>query len=238
MKIVPLTASRREKSGTGGARQSRRAGFVPAVVYGQSAEPLNVQINEKELGRVIHGAQGEHAIVQLTVEGDGKLGGPAMIKEIQHHPVRGQVIHADLYRIDLSKKITTLVAVRLEGQAKGVVDGGIVEHTTREIEVSCLPTAIPDFVSINISDLAIGHSLHADAIVVPEGVAILTNLGRVVVSCLAPRAVKEETPAAAAEGAVPAEGAAAPAAGAAAPAAGGGEKKGGAEKAAGGKDKK
>jgi large subunit ribosomal protein L25 len=201
---------------------------------------LNVQINERELGRVIHGAQGEHAIVQLTIEGDGKLGGPAMIKEVQHHPVRGQVIHADLYRIDLSKKITTLVAIKLEGQAKGVVDGGIVEHTTREVEVSCLPTAVPDFLTINISDLAIGHSLHVDSLVVPEGVEVVTNPGRVVVSCLAPRAVKEETPVAA-EGAVPAEGAAgaaAPAVGAAAAAPAAGAEKKGAEKAAGGKDKK
>lgn len=230
MKIVPLTANRREKSGKGGARQARRSGFVPAVVYGQESEPLNVQINERELGRVIHGAQGEHAIVELTVEGDSKLGGPAMIKEVQHHPVRGQVIHADLYRIDLSKKITTLVAVKLEGQAKGVVDGGIVEHTTREVEISCLPTAIPDFLAINIAELAIGHSLHVESIVAPEGIEIVTNPGRVVVSCLAPRAVKEDTPAVA-EGAVPAEGAAAaaPAAGAAAPAA---------APAAGGKDKK
>jgi large subunit ribosomal protein L25 len=232
MKIVPLSASRREKSGKGGSRQARIAGFVPAVVYGLGIEALNVQINERELTHLIHGALGEHAIVQLTVEGEAKLSGPAMLKEVQHDPVRGQVIHADLFRIDLSKKITTMVPTRLEGQAKGVVDGGIVEHTTREVEVACLPTAVPDFLAVTISDLGIGHSLHVSALVVPEGVDVLTNPDRVLVSCLAPRTVKEEVPAAAvlAEGAVPAEGAAAGAPVAAAPAAG--EKKGGGEKAA------
>jgi len=242
MKIVPLTASRRELSGKGAAGRDRRAGFVPGVVYGLGSDPLYVKINAKELGRLIHGAQGEHAIVELKVEGDAKLGGPAMLKEVQHDPVRGDVVHADLFRIDLTKKIKTLVQTKLDGQAKGVVDGGIVEHTTREVEVLCLPTAVPDFLVVKISDLGIGHSVHVRELVVPEGITVLTNPERVVASCLAPRAVKDETPdaAATAEGAAaPAEGAAAPAAGAAAPAAGAAapaaDKKGGdkgAEKAA------
>jgi large subunit ribosomal protein L25 len=237
MKIVPLTASRRDKAGKGAAGRVRRTGFVPGIVYGQDIEPLCIQINTRELTKLIHGAQGEHAIVQLTIEGDSKLGGPAMLKEIQHDPIRGDVVHADLFRIDLTKKITTLVPTKLDGQAKGVVDGGIVEHTTREVEVSCLPTAVPDFLAVAISDLGIGHSVHVNQLIVPEGVEVLTNPDRVVASCLAPRAIKEETVVAPVEGAVPAEGAAAagatPAAGAA-PAAGdkkGGDK-GGGDKAA------
>lgn len=219
MKIVPLNASRRERSGKGSAGRVRRTGLVPGVVYGQGVEPITIQINAKELGRLIHGAAGEHAIVELTIEGDAKASGPAMLKEVQHHPVKGDVVHADLFRIDLTKKIKTLVPTKLDGQAKGVVDGGIVEHTTREVEVLCLPTAIPDFLVVKISELGIGHSVHVNELVVPEGIEVLTNPERVVASCLAPRAIKEETPAAAAEGAVPAEGAAATAAGAAAPAA-------------------
>lgn len=213
MKMIPLNAHRRPKSGTGPSRRDRRAGQVPAVLYGPGAEPVHVTMNERDFLAAIHGAQGEHAIVDLTVVDQPDLGGPTMLKEVQKHPVRGHIVHADLMRIDLSRKITTLVPTKLEGRAAGIVEGGIVEHSAREVEVSCLPTAIPDFLSVDITELHIGHSLPISALVVPEGVEVLTNPERVLVTILVPRVAVVETPAAAAAGA---EGAAAPAEGAAA----------------------
>jgi large subunit ribosomal protein L25 len=219
MKMITLTASSRARSGTGASRQNRRDGLVPAVVYGPGQQPVHVAFNEREFTTAIHGAQGEHAIVDLKIIDQPDLGGPTMLKEVQHHPVRGHVIHADLMRIDLKRKITTLVPTKLEGRPLGVIDGGILEHAAREVEVSCLPMAIPDFLTADVSEIKIGHSIPVSALVVPEGVEVLTNPDRVLATVLIPRVVVEALPVAAVEGAepgaVPTEGeAAAPAAGA------------------------
>ncbi len=230
MKMISLTASSRERSGTGPSRQNRRDGRVPAVVYGPGQKPVHVTFNEREFTTAIHGAQGEHAIVDLKVSDHPDLNGPTLLKEVQHHPVRGHVIHADLMRIDLKRKITTMVPTKLEGRPIGVVDGGVLEHATREVEVSCLPTAIPDFLKADVSEIKIGHSLTIAALVVPEGIEVLTNPDRVLAVVQVPRVIVETVaaPAEGAEpGAVPAEGeaAAAPAAAtAAAPAAAEGKK--------------
>ena len=225
MKMIPLSAVSRKKAGTGASRQNRRSGQIPAVVYGPGQGPVHVTLNEREFTSAIHGAQGEHAIVELNVTDQPELGGPTMLKEVQRHPVRGHVIHADLLRIDMTRKIVTLVPTKLEGRAAGVVEGGILEHSAREVEVSCLPTAIPDFLVVDVTELKIGHSLPVSALVVPEGVEVLTNPDRVLATVLVPRVLAAETPAAAVEGAeagvAPAEGAAAAGAPAAASAGGG-----------------
>jgi large subunit ribosomal protein L25 len=210
MKLIPLLVTQRTASGTGAARRDRRNGLIPAVLYGPGHNPLHVTVNEREFSGVVHGVQGEHAIVDLQVADAPDLGGPAMLKEVQHDPVRGHIVHADLLRIDLTRTITTLVATRLEGRPAGVVDGGILEHTTREVEVSCLPTAIPDYLAADITNLNIGHSVPVSVLVIPEGVELLTNPERVLATILVPRVVTVEVPeVAVAEGV---EGEAAPAA--------------------------
>jgi large subunit ribosomal protein L25 len=230
MKMIPLNATQREKSGKGPSKQTRRQGLIPGIVYGPGQQPLLVTFPEREFSTVIHGAQGEHAIVDLKIADQPKLGGPAMLKEVQHHPVRGHVIHADLMRIDLTRKITTMVPTKLEGRPIGVVDGGILEHAAREVEVTCLPTQIPDFLRADVSEIKIAHSISVAALSIPDGVELVTNRDRVLATVLIPRLVVETVAAAPVEGAepgaVPAEGAegaaaAAPAAGAAAPGAAG-----------------
>ena len=219
MKMIPLNAVTRERSGTGASRQNRRDGLVPAVLYGLGQDPIHVTLNEKEFGIAIHGAQGEHAIVELKIADQPDQSGPAMIKEVQHHPVRGFVLHADLLRIDLSKKINTVVPTKLEGRSVGVVEGGILEHSTREVEITCLPTAIPDFLAADVTELAVGHSLSVAGLRIPDGVEVLTNPDRVLATVLVPRVTATETPEEeAVEGEVPAEEGAAPAEGEAAPA--------------------
>lgn len=194
MDITSLKASTREAAGTIRAKQMRRTGRIPAVLYGGGQESVSLSIDDKEFRQVIHGKQGLHAIVELDVEGDKKLNGPAIIKGVQPHPVRNEFLHADFMRIDLKKKIKTMVATKLEGQAIGVIEDGVVDHQSREIEVECLALDVPDAFIVNITELNIGDSIHVSELTVPDNVTILTPADRTVVAVHAPRVVVEEEP--------------------------------------------
>lgn len=207
MDITNLKVSTREADGTIRARQMRRSGRIPAVLYGGGKDPVSLSIDNKDFQLVIHGKHGLHAIVELEVEGQKDLGGPAIIKGVQPHPVRNEFLHADFMRIDLKKKIRTLVATKLEGQAIGAVEGGIVDHQSREIEVECLALDVPDAFVVDITELNIGDSLHVSDLNIPDDVTVLTPADRSVVAVHAPRVVVEEEPEEGAEGVEGEEGA-------------------------------
>lgn len=220
MELQALTVKLREDTGKGPIGRLRRTGTVPAVLYGENKEPVSLSIDYREFQVLVHGKQGEHALVDLKIDDKPELGGPAMLKEVQHHPVRNTYMHADLMRIDLKKKIRTMVPIKLEGRAKGVIEGGLLDHQVREVEVECVPFDVPQFVFGQIEDLDIGHSLHVSELQVAESVTVLTPGDRSVVAVHAPRVVAEaapaeegvegvegETPGEGAEGATPAEGA-------------------------------
>lgn len=212
MELQQLSVSLRESSGTALARRARLRGFVPAVIYGEGKEPVHIEISAWTLSNLLQGKLGEHALVQVDVTENPELNGPAMIKAVQHHPVKGDVLHADFLRIRLDEKIHTFVPVRLEGQAKGVVEGGLLDHQRREIEVECLALDVPEFFLVNVSELEIGDSVHVSDLELVEGVKILTETSRVVVAVHAPRVVEEEVAEELAEGEL-AEGEEAPAEG-------------------------
>jgi len=197
MELQGLTVTTRKGTGKGVARRTRVSGAVPAVLYGDGKENVSLAINARSLGTVLHGKLGEHAIVQLDVTDDPKLSGPALVKEVQHDPVRGQVIHADLMRISLDKKIRVLISVHLEGRPLGVIDGGLLDHQTREVEVECLALDVPAFLTADISQLGIGASLHVSQLVAPPNVTIITSGDRTLAAVHAPRVQVEETTAAA-----------------------------------------
>ncbi len=207
MELKNLTVKQRSASGKGGARQSRRGGDVPAILYGGEGETLRLSVNAKTFNHLLHGTKGEHALVQLEVEGNAGLSGPAMVKDVQHHPIRGQVIHADFMRIRLDEKIKTLTPVTLVGRSRGVVDGGLLDHQLREIEIECFALDVPEMIEANVTDLGIGDSLHVSNLVAPEGVTFVTPADRAVVAVHAPRVATTTEPGAA-EGEVAAEGAA------------------------------
>jgi large subunit ribosomal protein L25 len=208
MELQQLKASLRDGAGTGIARETRRGGDVPGIVYGGGADPVNIRLDQREFVSLLHGKRGEHAVVQLEVDGKPDLNTPAVIKEVQHHPVIGTVIHADFQRIRLDEKIITPVAVALQGQPVGVVDGGILDHQLREVEVECLATSIPEELPVDVTGLAIGDSVHVSDLVAPEGVEILTDSARTLAAVLVSRITKaaEEEEAAAEEAAAAAEG--------------------------------
>lgn len=191
MELQTLSVKVRDGRGKGPARRVRRAGGVPGVLYGGGKDPLALELDLRELSRLLHGRGGEHAVVQLDVENDASLSGPAQIKQVQHHPVRGQVIHADFMRIRLDERITTLVPVELEGRAPGVIEGGMLELVLREVEVECPALEVPAQIVGDVSELNIGDTLRVSALVAPPNVTIITDPERTVVAVHAPRVAEE-----------------------------------------------
>ena len=194
MELHLLKVTTRAESGKGGARQTRRNGQVPGVLYGLSAEPVRLKVDAREFDHLLYGSQGEHALVQLEFEDQPDLSGPAMVKEVQHHPIRDHVTHTDFLRIDLSKKIHTFVPIRFEGNARGVIEGGVIDYQTREVEIACLPMEAPEVIVADIEVLEIGDSLHVRDLVMPENVELLTSGDRAVAAVHAPRVVLEAEP--------------------------------------------
>ncbi len=192
MELQPLKVTIRTESGKGGARQTRRNGNVPGVLYGLGGESVSLKVDARSFDLLMGGSQGEHALIQLEFEDQPDLNGPAMVKEVQHHPVGDQVTHTDLLRVDLSKRIHTFVAIRFEGTAQGVIEGGVIDFQTREVEIACLPMEVPEALVINIEALDIGDSLHIRDLVIPENVELLTSGDRALAAVHAPRVVVEE----------------------------------------------
>jgi len=195
MAIVVLKSSRREQVGSAVSRRMRQAGSVPAVYYGRGEAPVALALHAKELDALLHGAAGSNVIVDLKVEGDAALDRKAILREIQRHPVRGNIIHVDLQHISLSERITVEVPVVLLGVPTGVKDGGgILEHLLREVEVECLPTDIPEKLTADVSHLNIGDSVHVSDLSAPN-ITIRTEAERAVASVVPPTVLEEVKPA-------------------------------------------
>jgi large subunit ribosomal protein L25 len=194
MAIVVLKSARREGVGKGVARRLREAGNVPAVYYGRGEEPVALSVHGKELEAILHGGAGSNVIVDLKVEGDAAADRKALLREIQRHPVRGNILHVDLQHISLSEKITVEVPIVLLGTPIGVKDGGgILEHLLREVEVECLPTDIPDKLTVDVSHLNIGDSVHVSDLA-GDKVTVKTEAERTVASVVPPTILEEVKP--------------------------------------------
>jgi len=250
-----LAVTVREKSGKGAARQLRRSGKVPGVLYGQG-ECLLLTIEPEPLTKILKLQAGSTALITLTVNGaKAKPQRTALLRDFQVDPVEGHVLHADLFEISMDKPIRVKVPVHvIGGTPAGVKEGGILHYNTRELHVECLPGALPDHIEVDASPLAIGQGIHLKEMAKLEGVRYLDDPDQMVISvavpmsdaklealltsqAAGPEGAKEPEVAAKGKAAVEgAEAAAAPGAGAAAPAAGAeakaGEKKEGAAAAA------
>lgn len=214
MSETALVVETRQGTGKGVARKLRAAGRIPAVLYGQGKASVPLAIDPRALEKVLK-TGGANALLDLTVEGRSDLGTPvALVKELQRDPIRGSILHADLYQVDLTKTVEVEVPIHLVGKPKGLDFGGLLEHTLREVRVECLPRAIPERIDLDVSALEIGDVLHVRDLPLPAGVTLVSDADLGVAHVALPQA--EETPAeaaAAAEGAAPgAEAAAAPAA--------------------------
>ena len=199
MERPQLTAKARQRTSTRGARRLRTSGEIPGVVYGKTVEPMTLMVNRRELTKLFTVREGEHGLIDLTIEPDGAKGTrwqkPVLIKNLQRHPVAGDIIHIDFHAIALTEQVRVKVPIVLHGEPVGVKqDGGLLEHFLRDIEVECLPTEIPKQVEFDISAMKIGDTVHASDLPAPAGARIITDAHAVIVSVLAPKAEKVEEP--------------------------------------------
>ena len=198
MEEIFLEAQLRGETGRGKVKDLRDSGFIPAVVYGEGRESQAVKISTSELLHLLHEHRLENAIITLKIKDEAK---PCLIKEIQYHPVYGKIIHVDFNEVSLTKAIKVNVPVVAKGEPVGVKqEGGSLEHIMWEIEVECLPTDIPKEISVDVSDLKIGDSIHIRDLALPPEVKILNDPSAVVLSVAAP--IKEEVVTEAIEGEV------------------------------------
>lgn len=172
-----LEAAPREPRGKGGARQVRREGNVPAVIYGVT-EPRSVQVSEPEASRLVHHLHGTSQLVTLRLTGGKSKKGEevqVLIKEVQTTPVGGRLLHIDFNEIASDHKVRVGVEVRPQGTPEGVILGGTMQIVMHEIPVECLPKDLPDGIDVDVSALLIGKSLHIGDVHFPPGVSPLAE---------------------------------------------------------------
>jgi large subunit ribosomal protein L25 len=185
-----LKAAPRAEFGSRGSRRLRGEGLVPGVVYGGGKDARPFQVAEREVRTVLAGGQ---ALFDLELEGSKAV--PVVVKEQQHHPVRGDLQHIDLQEVKLDEAIQAEVAIELEGVevAPGVKGGGVLEHVTREITVEALPTEIPERLVADVSAMEINDTLQLSAIAPPEGVKFAAeDPEEITIATLSPPRVEEE----------------------------------------------
>jgi large subunit ribosomal protein L25 len=203
MATANLTASPRNESGKGAARSLRRSGQIPAVIYGHAREPQSLAINERDLDRLLQRIVAESTVIELDLDGSVKR---TLIKEIQRHPFKRQILHVDFQELVAGEKVVVSIPIVLVGVPEGVrTGGGMLDQVMRELEIEVDPSSIPNHVDLDVKDLTIGHSLHVSDLQLPAGVTVLDDDEATVCVLTPPRTVQEETPAdaPAAEGAEP-----------------------------------
>ena len=224
---VKLQVRERERRGSADARRLRKEGFIPGVLYGNGKESYAISVPERELRRVLTGAGGLHAILDVVLEGQSTTHA-SILKDYQQDPIRGHISHIDLHEVRLDQPIQASVTVQLVGEPAGAKEGGVLSQVQREINVEALPMEIPEHIDLDVSDMAIGDTLRLSELVPIEGVTYLDNPEETVLATvtLPTREVEpepEELPEGElAEGEVP-EGEEAPEGAAEQPAEGGGE---------------
>ena len=196
---ITITAEPRESRGKNEARRLRVKGLAPGVLYGANGPSVAVAVNPKELTKILHSSTGHNTIFTLAVQGGEAT--PVMIVDWQSDPVRDVMLHVDLKRIDLTKRIHVKVPIRTIGEPQGVkLQGGLLEAITREVEIECLPNEIPDYFTVDVTELMIGQNLRAGDIALSGSMKLVSAPDQVLAHVVTLKA--EEEPAAAAEGVV------------------------------------
>lgn len=196
MASAQLSAKARENGGKGVARKLRSEGRIPAVVYGHGREPQALSIGTRELERLLDHISAESTVIDLDIDGKGSR---TLIREIQRHPFKRQILHVDFQELVAGEKITVNIPIILVGVPDGVrMDGGILDQVMRELEVEVDPSNIPNHIDVDVTKLTIGSSVHVGDITLPEGVVSMEEDDATICVVSAPRAAVEE--AAAAEG--------------------------------------
>ena len=177
-----LSISSREVSNSRSTRRLRRQGQVPGILYGGGDDAMPFAVDERELR---HALAARGAVIELELGGEGT---PAVLKDAQRHPVRGHTMHVDFLRVNLNVAIHSVVALELIGgdDAPGTIEGGVLEHVTREVNIEALPNDIPERLQVDVSSMQINDTLTLSAVTAPDGVTILDDLDETVVATLTP----------------------------------------------------
>ena len=192
MKSVALKAYPRSQVQRAEVTKLRAAGRVPATIYGRQAAPQNLEVVSEEIADLLNHSASENLLVDLTVEQDARSKRLALLQDVQHHPLSGKVIHVDFHEVAENELVTIFVPVETTGEPAGVKNGGgTLEHILHKLKVRCLPKDLPEQITLDVTALEIGKSIHLGEIVAPNGVQILGEKTRTVVAVAAPRAEEE-----------------------------------------------
>ena len=194
-KQVKLAAQIRPETGRTAVKKIKTLGFVPAVIYSHDEAPVSLKVSERDICNVLSHAVGEHLLVDLEIaDGANRL---ALIQEVQHHPVTQKVLHVDFHGVSANEAIESSVPLEAIGDAAGVKNGGILEQLLRSLTISCLPQDLPESISVDVSALAIGKSIHVKDIALPSGVTAVEEADVIAFLVAEPNAAPEpEAPAA------------------------------------------
>jgi large subunit ribosomal protein L25 len=197
METVKLVVHKRDKSGKGVARRLRRAGQLPAVVYGNGST-LAIALAEKDLAKIRQSEAGENTILDFTIEGDTSESCQAILREVQIDPVSRALLHADFYRVDMNKEIMVTVPLTFINEPHNLLQSAnaMLTHLWREVEVACLPRDIPDEIAVDLAEFQPGATFKAGALVLPPGVTLVLDAEEVIVTAH----VQSEAPAASSPG--------------------------------------
>jgi large subunit ribosomal protein L25 len=203
LETIEIQVEPRDAGTKGAVKRLRRDGKVPGVFYGPTTPPVLLAVDRKQFSTRVADLEGSH-LIRIKSASPLLAEKVALVKETQLHPVTGEVLHADLYEVDLNAKIQVNVPLHFVGKAVGVVRGGILQPIVREVEVECLPMAIPEYLTVEVSELDIGDSLHVTNLAMPEGVVAISEAGLTLVTVVPPsieEAPTVEAPVAVVEGA-------------------------------------
>lgn len=185
---ISLQAKKRDNFSRATTKQIRREGFIPAVVYGKEKEPQTVSVENIELLKTVRD-EGRNAIISLAIENGNSV--DVMLHEYQTDPVKGEVIHVDFYVVDMSEEMDVAVTLRLDGEAVGVKDGGILQQPLYELQVRAKPREIPEEIAVDISELAIGDSISVADIPVSDKYELIDDAETTIAVVLPPESETE-----------------------------------------------
>jgi large subunit ribosomal protein L25 len=196
---VTVEAEPRQSRGKNEARRTRKRGMIPAVIYGAFKDPVAVAVDPRRISQILHSKTGHNSIFDLNVQGLETT--PAMVVDEQYDPIRGNLLHVDLKRIDITKRIRVAVPVLTHGEPIGVkTQDGLLEIVTRAVEIECLPDEIPEHFTLDVSELLIGQSKRASDIKITESMKLMSSPDTVIAHVVVLKAIEEPAPA---EAAVP-----------------------------------
>lgn len=192
MEIFDLKVTQRNTFGKGSARALRRQGLIPAVLYGPKRDSMSLTLSPLDLDEIYKNSGTERVVLNLIIKNGGAKNATVMVKEVQASPVTNKYVHIDFYEISLDEEVVVKVPVEVTGKSKGVERGGFLQVVRHKLEISCLPSDMPDNIEVDVTSLDIGDSVHIEDIELGDKIKLLAVPGLTVLTVVAPTVEEEE----------------------------------------------